>query len=78
MRTRWQGSIIVDPDLHHGEPCIAGTRVPVAIIVGSIADGMTADQVIEQYPQLTLNDVRAALAYAAEVLRSDPVLPIPA
>ena len=78
MRIRWQGRITVDPEQHHCEPCIKGTRVPVAIIVGSIADGMTAEEVIAQYPQLAKEDVQAALAYAADVLRDDPLLPIPA
>ncbi|HET6387437.1 MAG TPA: DUF433 domain-containing protein [Armatimonadota bacterium] len=78
MRIRWQGRITVDAERHHGEPCITGTRVPVATIVGSIADGMTPVEVVEQYPQLAVEDVQAALAYAADVLRSDPLLPIPA
>ena len=78
MRIRWQGRITVDPERHHGEPCITGTRVPVVVIVGSIADGMTAEEVIAQYPQLAPEDVQAALAYAADVLRDDPLLPIPA
>ncbi len=68
-RVAWQDRITVDPDIHHGDPCIKGTRVPVSMIVGSLADGMTADEVIAEYPQLTREDVAASLAYAAEVLR---------
>jgi uncharacterized protein (DUF433 family) len=70
MRTRWQGRISVDPERHHGEPCITGTRIPVAIVVGSVADGMTAEEVIVQYPQLVVEDVQAALAYAAVSLET--------
>ena len=40
-RTTWQDHVTVDPDLHHGEPCITGTRIPVRTLVGSLADGMT-------------------------------------
>jgi uncharacterized protein (DUF433 family) len=50
--------------------------VPVSIIVGSIADGMSAEDVRSAYPQLTIEDVRAPLAYAAEALRRDVILPL--
>ena len=75
-RMQWKGRVIIDPDIHHGDPCIRGTRVPVSIIVGSIADGMSAEDVRSAYPQLTIEDVRAALAYAAEALRRDVILPL--
>ncbi len=75
-RTAWQGRGRVDPAIHHGDPCITGTRVPVAMIVGSIADGLTVADILREYPQLAEDDVRAALAYAAEALRSDPWTPI--
>jgi uncharacterized protein (DUF433 family) len=64
-RIRWQERIVIAPDLHHGDPCIKGTRIPVAMIVGSLADGMTSGEIQEAYPQLTAEDIQAALAYAA-------------
>jgi uncharacterized protein (DUF433 family) len=76
-RIRWQERIVIDPDLHHGDPCIKGTRVPVATIVGSLADGMTADAIRDAYPQITSADIQAALAYAAEVMRQDILAPLP-
>lgn len=76
MRINWQNYITIDPDLHHGEPCIQGTRVPVAIIVGSVADGMTFDEIMDAYPQLNRESIQAALAYAAEVVRQDVLLPL--
>jgi uncharacterized protein (DUF433 family) len=48
-----------------GVPCIAGTRIPVATIVGLVAEGLTPDLVIAEYPQLTRDDVRAGLEFAA-------------
>jgi len=75
-RVSWQERIVVDPTIHHGDPCVRGTRVPVTMIVGSIADGMSPQEVIEEYPQLTLDDVSAALAYAAEVMRQESLLPL--
>jgi uncharacterized protein (DUF433 family) len=76
-RVRWQERIVIEPDLHHGDPCIAGTRIPVAMIVGSLADGMTPGEIREAYPQLTDEDIQAALAYAAEVVRQDILAPLP-
>jgi uncharacterized protein (DUF433 family) len=62
----WRDKIVIDPAIHHGEPCIKGTRVPVSVIVGSIADGDTAEEIIGAWPQLTGDDVKAALKFAAE------------
>jgi len=57
--------IVIDPTVHHGKPCIKGTRVPVSVVVGSLADGDTPEQIIEAWPQLTRNDIKAALKFAA-------------
>ena len=75
-RINWQERIMVDGDIHHGDPCIKGTRIPAAMIVGSLADGMTAEEILQAYPQLTIEDVRAALAYAAEIMEQDVLLPL--
>ena len=56
---------VSDPTIHHGDPCIKGTRVPVSVIAGSIADGDTPEQLLAAYPQLTIDDIRAALKFAA-------------
>lgn len=77
-RARWQKRVVIVPDLHHGDPCIKGTRIPVAMIVGSLADGMTPEEIQEAYPQLTREDIRAALAYVAEVIHHDVLVPLPA
>ena len=57
--------IVCDFDLMHGEPCIRGTRIPVALIVASLADMSIAD-LLQHYPQLVIDDVRAALIFASE------------
>jgi uncharacterized protein (DUF433 family) len=74
-RIDWKEHITVDPELHHGDPCITGTRIPVSIIVGSLADGMTAKEILDAYPQLSPADIQAALAYAADVMRQELLLP---
>ncbi len=66
-RVRWQDRIVIAPHLHRGDPCIKGTRIPVAMIVGGLADGMTSEEIREAYPQLTNEDIQAVLTYAAEV-----------
>ena len=76
-RIRWQEPIQISLDIHHGDPCIKGTRVPVATIIGSLADGMSATEIREAYPLLALDDVYAALAYAADVVHQDILVPRP-
>lgn len=59
----WRDRIVIDPAIHHGNPYIKGTRVPVTVIAGSLADGDTPEQLLGAYPQLTLDDIRAALKF---------------
>jgi uncharacterized protein (DUF433 family) len=75
-RAAWKDRVTIEPDLRHGEPCIRGTRIGVAIIVGSLADGMSEEGICEAYPQLTPDDIRAALAYAAEAVRFETLAPL--
>ena len=77
-RVRWQDRIAVEPDLHHGDPCFKGTRIPVSMVLRSLADGMTPEEIRAAYLQLELEDIQAALACAAEVVRGDILAPLPA
>lgn len=70
---QWRQRIVCDPDLHHGEPCIRGTRIAVPVIVASLTE-LTVDELLQNYPQLTREDVTAALLYAAEASHSTLVL----
>ncbi len=65
--------IIVDPHILLGKPVIAGTRIPVYLILNLLAAGYTVERVIEAYPGLTPEDVRAALEYAEQRLRYEEV-----
>ncbi len=71
----WRERIVVDPTIHHGKPCIKGTRVPVSVIIGSIAEGHSVERIIESWPQLTADDIRAALKFAAEAVANTDVTP---
>jgi uncharacterized protein (DUF433 family) len=76
MRIDWRKYIAVDPDIHHGEPCITGTRVPVSMIVESVADGMALDEILDAYPQLKKESIQVALVYAADIIRHNVFLPL--
>ena len=69
--------ITIDPRLHHGEPVITGTRVPVRIVVGSLAGGMTFAQIQDEYV-VTAEQIRAALKFAAEQLEHSRYYPLSA
>lgn len=72
----WRERIVIDPSIHHGDPCIRGTRVPVSVIVSSLADGDTFERVIDAYPQITAEDIRAALKFAAEAVSTSEFVPL--
>ena len=61
--------ISVNPNQMGGVPCIRGLRIPVATVVGMIADGMTEEQILKAYPDLEREDIQEALRYAAEAVR---------
>jgi uncharacterized protein (DUF433 family) len=61
--------VTIDPGKMGGAACIRGLRIPVATVVGMFAEGMSAPEILEAYPDLEADDLREALAYAAEALR---------
>jgi len=74
---RWQDHISVDPAIAHGKACIAGTRIPVAVVLANLAAGLTTAQIIQSYPSLKPEAVQAALAYASD-LAQERILRLPA
>ena len=60
---QWRGRISVAPNVHHGDPCIAGTRVPVSVLVGSVAEGDSFEQILASYPQIRREDIQAAIEF---------------
>ncbi|NQT53840.1 DUF433 domain-containing protein [bacterium] len=61
--------VTIRPEQMGGTPCIRGLRIPVATVVGMVADGMTTAAILLAYPDLEEDDVREALRYAAEAVR---------
>jgi len=68
--------IVVNPKVMVGKPVIKGTRIPVDAIIKRLAGGMSLREILEEYPNLKGEDVKAALEYAARVLAGEEVVPI--
>ncbi len=62
--------IVIDPRIQHGRPVIRGTRVPIVRLLGGLARGMSVDEVCREY-DVTAEDVRAALAYASQLVEEE-------
>ena len=69
--------IVIDSRICHGKPVIRGTRTPVALVVGGLAGGMSFEDVQREY-DLTIEDVRAALRFAGDLLDQEQHHPLPA
>ena len=61
--------ITVNPDQMGGVPCIRGLRIPVATVVGMVADGMSDEEILKAFPDLEREDIQEALRYASEAVR---------
>ena len=68
--------IVIDPEIRFGKPCVRGTRITVGDVLSYLASGMSEQQILSDFPQLTSTDIRACLAFAAE--RERRVMSIPA
>jgi len=68
--------IVVNPKVMVGKPVIKGTRNPVDAIIRRLAEGMSVKEILEDYPNLTEEDIKAALKYAAKVVSGEDVVPV--
>jgi len=73
MKNGFMERIFSHPDLRGGEPCIKGTRIPVSVIVGSLAEGLAREDILREYPQLRDEDITAALLYASESVHQESI-----
>ncbi len=74
----WQDRITADPKILVGKPIVKGTRISVELVIDLLAAGWTQEQILDSYPNLTGEDIRACLAYAGELLHSEKVFPLEA
>ncbi|MEA3442925.1 MAG: DUF433 domain-containing protein [Chloroflexota bacterium] len=65
----WKERISIKPNVCHGKPCIKDTRIWVSLIVDNLAAGSSEEEILKAYPSLSREDIRAALAFAAEMAR---------
>jgi len=73
---KWRERIVIDPQICHGKPCIRGTRIPVSVILDNLAEGWTPEEIAAEYPPLTIEDIQAAIAYAADLVREEELTPL--
>jgi uncharacterized protein (DUF433 family) len=73
----WQDRIVADPAVLVGKPVIKGTRIAVEFVVELLAEGWSHDEMLRNYPQLTHDDILAALQYAAAALKHEHIYPLP-
>ena len=74
--TTWQELLSNDPLVCGGETCAAGTRIPVTVILDSLAEGASQEEILASYPSLRPEHIRAALAYAAELAHEERLVPL--
>lgn len=72
----WRDRITADPEILVGKPIIKGTRISVELILGWLANGWSFEQILDSYPHITREDILAALAFAAEMMREDEYIAI--
>jgi len=68
--------VSIDPEACHGKACIRGSRIMVSVILDNLAEGLTPEEIVAEYPPLTLQDVRAAVVYAAILAREEDLIPL--
>lgn len=73
----WRPYVTADPGILHGAVCLRGTRIPVSVVLDNLAAGETSERILDAYPTLKPEHIRAAIAYAADLAR-ERVVPIPA
>jgi len=79
QRTTLDDRIVRDPAILGGEPVFRGTRVPLRVVLASLADGTSVEEILAAFPTLSADDVRAAIAFAAASAEEDlPARPLPA
>ncbi len=72
----WRRYLTSDPDICDGQQCATGTRVPVTVVLDSLAEGASREEILGSYPSLRSEHIDAAIAYAAELAREESLLPL--
>ena len=68
--------ISINPKICHGKPCIKGTRILVSVVLDNLVEGVTEAEILKEYPSLQPEDIQAAIAYAAQLVREEEIIPL--
>jgi uncharacterized protein (DUF433 family) len=71
MESNWKSRISADPRICHGKVCIKGTRVMISVILDCLAENMTEDEILAEFPSLKKGDIQVALQYSASLARGE-------
>lgn len=74
MAVDWKDYIVSDPEILRGKPCLKGTRIPAGLVLGYLAGGKTADEIIAEFPDLTREQIAACLDYARELAEFEAIV----
>jgi uncharacterized protein (DUF433 family) len=74
----WRAQIEINPKVLAGKPILKGTRIAVEFVLDMVAAGMPENEILQNYPQIQIEGIRACVAYAAEILRAEKVYPLSA
>jgi uncharacterized protein (DUF433 family) len=77
-KINWRDRITATPGVVGGKPAVKGTRLSVEFLLGLFAQGWTTEQVLDEYENLTADDLRAVFGYAAEMVEEEQFVPLPA
>ncbi|MGH7486038.1 MAG: DUF433 domain-containing protein [bacterium] len=69
----WNPHVTVDQNICHGQACVSGTRILVSVVLDNLAAGVSAPEILQSYPRLTLESIHACIAYAADLAREEVV-----
>lgn len=75
MENDWEKRIVFNPKVMVGKPVIRGTRITVEAVIGRVAEGMTLDEILEDFPYITKEDIKAAIRYAQSLVAGEEIIP---
>ncbi len=71
-----ESRISIDPEICHGKPCIKGTRIPVSLILEMIEYGLSFKEILEEYPHISIEDIKACIRFAKDLVNNEEIKPI--
>ncbi len=74
MEKKYRSHIFINPNIHFGKPCVAETRIPVESVLELVQDGVPFKEIVEKYyPDLKIEDIKACVKYALDIIRSEEI-----